>query len=286
MRFFFKSRKFKIAATVVSVLLVLSILAHIAGGILSPQSDLLGALVAPFQKIATNISNSVTDLFQKFESNEQLILQNAALQSEINKLNEKIADYDILKNENDFYKNYLEIKSINPDFKFSNAVIISRDTTDSFGGFTINCGSLSGIEQYDPVITEAGLVGYISQVGLTSSKVTTILSPNISVGVTDSRTGDAGIVTGSVDVIAQGHTKMNNLQRASVVAVGDYIVTAGGGVFPSGILVGKITNIAKEQYSSALYAELEPFVKITEIRQVMVITDFAGKNIINMPSGE
>lgn len=286
MRFFFRSRQFKTAAIITAVLLVISLLARIAGGMLSAQSNLLSTVMAPFQKIVTSVSNNLSDLSQKFQSNETLILENAQLRDEINKLNEKIADYDTKTNENNFYKNYLGIKENNPDFTFSDAVIISRDTTDAFGGFVIDKGTLHGIEAYDPVITDAGLVGYVTQVGMASSKVTTILSPEISVGVTDSRTGDAGVISGSLDVAAEKHTKMNNLQRTAAVAVGDYVITAGGGVFPSGILVGKIKNISQEQHTSVLFAEIEPFVKSEEIRQVMVITDFAGKSIISMPNGE
>ncbi len=283
MRFFFKSRQFKTAAAITAVLVVISIIARIAGGILSPQSNLLGTLIAPFQKMATSISNSVQDFSEKFKSSEALILENAQLIEEINKLEQQVADYDEMKNQNEFYKDYLGIKEANPDFKFTDAVLISRDMTDVFGGFTIDKGSLQGIELYDPVITDAGLVGYVTSVGLTSSKVTTVLDPQISIAAIDSRTGDAGVISGNINSASSGYTQLNNLQRTAAVAVGDYIVTAGGGVFPKGLLIGKIKNISQQEYTSVLYAEIEPFVDTGEIRQVMVITDFTGRSIIDMP---
>ena len=286
MRFFFKSRKFKIAAALTALVLVVSIIARVAGGMMSPQSNLLGTLIAPFQKMVSAISGSITDFSETLKGSEALILENSQLKEQINELNGKVAEYDTLKNENEFYKNYLGIKENNPDFAFADAVIISRDTTDVFGGFTIDKGSLQGIKQYDPVITDAGLVGYVTSVGLTSSKVTTVLSPEISVSAVDSRTGDSGVISGNVGTIGKGYTKLNNLQRSAAVAVGDYVVTAGGGVFPKGILIGKIKNISQDEYTSVLFAEIEPFVNIGETRQVMVITDFAGKSIINMSGGE
>ena len=286
MRFFFKSRKFKIAAALTALVLVVSIIARVAGGMMSPQSNLLGTLIAPFQKMVSAISGSITDFSETLKGSEALILENSQLKEQINELNGKVAEYDTLKNENEFYKNYLGIKENNPDFAFADAVIISRDTTDVFGGFTIDKGSLHGIKQYDPVITDAGLVGYVTSVGLTSSKVTTVLSPEISVSAVDSRTGDSGVISGNVGTIGKGYTKLNNLQRSAAVAVGDYVVTAGGGVFPKGILIGKIKNISQDEYTSVLFAEIEPFVNIGETRQVMVITDFAGKSIINMSGGE
>ncbi len=286
MRFFFKSRKFKIAATLTALMLIISIIARVAGGMMSPQSNLLGTLMAPIHKMVSALSGGITDFNETLKGSEALILENSQLKEQINQLNGKIADYDTLKNENEFYKNYLGIKESNPDFVFADAVIISRDTTDAFGAFTIDKGSLEGIEQYDPVITDAGLVGYVTSVGLTSSKVTTVLSPEISVSAVDSRTGDSGVVSGNIGTITKGYTKLSNLQRSAAVAVGDYVVTAGGGVFPKGILIGKIKNISQDEYTSVLFAEIEPFVKVSEVRQVMVITDFTGRSIINMSGGE
>ncbi len=286
MRFFFKSRKFKIAAAVTALILIISIVARVAGGMLAPQSNLLGTLVAPIQKMVTAISSSIKDFSETLRGSEALILENSQLKEQINNLNGKVAEYDTLKNENEFYKDYLGIKASNPDFVFCDAVIISRDTTDTFGGFTIDKGSLDGVEQYDPVITSAGLIGYVESVGLTSSKVTSVLSPNISVAAVDSRTGDSGVISGSVDSVAKGYTKLSRLQRSAAVAVGDYIVTAGGGVFPKGLLIGKIKNISQDEYTSVLYAEIEPFVDVSNARQVMVITDFAGRSIISMSGGE
>lgn len=286
MRFFFKSRKFKIIAAVLAGVLLLSIISFAVGGIISPQSDLVGALLSPFNKIATSVSNHFEDEKAKKANNEKLILENAELQKQINELREKTADYEAFKSQNDFYKDYLEIKTANPDFRFADAVIITRDASDEFAGFTIDKGSMNGIEKYDPVITDAGLVGYVSAVGLITSKVTTILSPDIAVGALCSRTRDAGIVAGTLGSAAAGNTRMANVQRTSSVAVGDYIATSGSGVFPAGILIGKIKSISQEQYGTSLYAEIETFADIKNIRQVMVITDFEGKNHINISGDE
>ena len=277
MRFFFRSRKFKIISAVTAVILSLTLIAWIAGGIFAPQSSLSGVISSPFQRIATSISNGFKDFTQKFRDNETLIVEKSELQDEINRLNEQIADYEKIKAENEFYKNYLEIKDAHPDFQFESAVIISRDSNDEYGAFTIDTGSVDGIQVHDPVITDAGLVGYVSSVGLTTSKVTTILDPNISVGAIDSRTSDAGIIGGNLALTSGGKTRMYNIRRTSSVAIGDYVVTSGSGVFPKGLLIGKISNISQEEFKTSLYAEIEPFVNVREIRQVMVITDFSGK---------
>ncbi len=277
MRFFFRSRQFKVIVAVVAIITALSILVVSSGGATAPHTSIFGTIAAPIQKIASGISETLENLGEKLQNNEQVILQNAKLLEEINRLNEKITDYDELKADNEFYKEFLEIKEIHPDFKFQNADIISRDSVDAFGGCTIDAGSLQGIEKYDPVITSAGLVGYISEVGLSTSKVTTVLDADISIGAIDSRTRDAGVIGGTLDLAKQGNTQMYNIQRSATVAIGDYVVTSGSGVFPSGILIGKITNIGKKEHATSLYGVIEPFAKISEVSRVMVITDFSGK---------
>lgn len=280
MRFFFKSRQFKIGAGILAILIVISIIARLAGNAIAPQSSIVGSLVAPFQKMVTSVSNGIKDFGKKISDNSTLILENNQLKEQINSLNNTVAEYEKIKAENEFYKDYLEIKDAHPDYTFCDATVISRDSTDKFEAFTIDAGSLSGVSAFDPVITSGGLVGYVSEVGLTTSKVTTLLSSGISIGAIDSRTGDAGVVGGTLEFTEKGHTRMYNIQRSSSVAIGDYIVTSGSGVFPSGLLIGKIVNISQEKYNTSLFAELEPFVDVSELRGVMVLTDFDGKTQI------
>ena len=277
MRFFFRSRQFKILIAVVSVTLALSLVAVIIGGLLSPQSGLLAAITSPFEKLSTDVSAFFEETGKRLQSNEKAILENNALKQEIAELKEQLSEYDQAKRENEFYKNYLELKEDNPEFQFADANIIARDMDDPFGGFVINKGSLNGISAYDPVITHEGLMGYVTEVGLTTCKVTTVLSTNLKAGALDSRTGDSGAVSGSVQLAKDGLCQMNNLVRAGKVAIGDYIVTSGEGIFPAGLLIGEITAINNDAYTNSLYASVKPFADIFEARSVMVITYFPGQ---------
>ncbi len=276
MRYFFKSRRFKIAATILSTLIIISVIARIVGGIISPQSSILGSVIAPFQSAFTSVSNYFDDFVEKINGNEKLATENAELRDKVNELTSSLIDYDKAKQENEFLKQYLEIKDSHTDYQFEEALLIARDTDDPFGSFTLNKGSLHGVSLYDPVIEAGGLVGYISQVGASYSKVTTILSPDISVAAFDRRTGDAGIVMGTLGSAENGNTRIGNLSRSCTVAIGDYIVTSGGGVFPDGMLIGTVSEIGTD-YNSAIYAELVPAVKFDELRDMMIITYFSGQ---------
>lgn len=277
MRFFFRSKQFKIILSVVLALVIVTVSCIILGGRISPQADLAGSIIAPFRTVFTKISQGIEDITDAFTDGDKAMLKNAELESQINDLREQLADYEKATAENEFYKEYLEIKDKHPDFKFAPATLISRDSNDPFKGFTINAGSTDGIEERDPVITEAGLVGYVSQVGLTTSKVVTILDPDITLGALDNRTTDSGILYGSLETASKGLTGLYNLARTCNVAVGDYVVTSGEGIFPEGLLIGSIRTIGSEKYNTSIYATVEPFVNIDAIRNVMVITNFEGQ---------
>lgn len=277
MRFFFRSRQFKIILAVFLSIAVVSAVCAVIGGNISPQADLAGTILAPFRAGAAKISQSISDFAAAFSQGEEAMLKNAELESEINDLREQLAGYEQAISENEFYKDYLEIKEDNPDFKFSPATIIARDSNDPFKSFTVNRGSTDGISEHDPVITDAGLVGYVSQVGLTTCKITTILDPDITLGALDNRTNDSGVLNGALDTAKDGFTGIYNLSRSCNVTVGDYIVTSGEGIFPEGLLIGSVRTIASEEYNTSIYAVVEPFVDLDTIRDVMIITDFEGQ---------
>lgn len=277
MRFFFRSRQFKIILSVVLALIAVSVACIIIGGNMSPQANILGTVSAPFRSALTKISNGISDFVSAYTEGNDLMIKNSELQAEINELREQLADYEKVSSENEFYKDYLEIKDSHPDFSFCAATLISRDKEDPYKSFVINKGSLGGISENDPVITDAGLVGYISEVGLTTSKVATVLSPDITLGALDNRTSDSGIISGSLELAGEGQTKFLNLSRSCSIAVGDYVVTSGEGIFPEGLLIGTIQSIGSDEYNTSIYAAVTTFVNIDEIREVMVITDFEGQ---------
>ncbi len=285
MRFFFRSRQFKIILSVFLVITIVSLIFGISSSRLAPYTDIAGIITAPFKNFSTTVAGEIKDFTAAYKAGNELMLKNAELSSEINDLRQKNVDYDKIKAENDFYKKYLEIKEENTDFKFVPATLISRDSGDPFGGFTINKGSSSDIAVHDPVITDQGLIGYIGELGTTTAKVITILSSDITLGALDSRTSDSGILKGNIELAEKGMCRFSNLARSCSVAIGDYVITSGEGIFPDGLLIGSISYIGNDKYNSSIYADITPFVDFSSVRKVMVINSFKGQGGI-VPSSK
>lgn len=276
MRYFFKSRRFKIAAAILSVLILFSVIAQLAGGALSPQQSILGSIISPFQSAFTSVSNFFKDLNRDINGSEELARENASLQNKVNELTSSLLDYQEAVSENEFLRDYLEMKDNNIDYQFLKTMLIGRDSDDPFGTFTVNKGSLHGVSVYDPVINSSGLIGYVSQVGASYSKITTVLSPDISIAAFDRRTGDLGVLSGTLSSAENGTTRLSNLSRNCSVAIGDHIVTSGGGVFPDGLLVGTVSAVGND-YNSLIFAEVKPAADLSDLRDMMIITYFSGQ---------
>jgi cell shape-determining protein MreC len=59
--------------------------------------------------------------------------------------------------------------------------------------------------------------------------------------------------------------------------VGDKLITAGvGGIYPKGIKVGMITNIAKENFGMTLSVEVVPSVDFDKLEEVLVLIPVEG----------
>ncbi len=281
MRFFFRSRQFKIIAAALAAVILLSLTTLLIKGFVTPQNNLIGTIIAPIQNAAASITQGIDNLKTRFSDNSKLLKENEELKKQVAALTEDLLDYEDSVKENDFYKNYLEIKDEHTDFRFEPAMKIAADSTDPYGSFTINKGKLGGVSLHDPVITDDGLVGYISEVGLSYAKVTTILSPELSVGAYDKRTRDVGAVSGQLAFAEKGQTRLFNITRNCTITVGDYIVTSGGGIFPEGLIIGSVEAVEQEDATAALYAVITPAAELDTISDLMVITYFTGQGTVS-----
>lgn len=275
MKNLFSGKSFKVLLGAVSVLLVLVI---VTTGNSSFGTYLVNLFTLPMQKAAVNAVDSASDT-QK--STKELQDEVNALEEENRKLRNMLIDYYDIKGQNEQLKKYYNLKEENPDYDILPATVIRRDPNENFYGFYIDKGTVDGVEIHDPVVTEKGLVGMVCEVDATSCKVKTILSPDIQVGVLDSKTSNSGIVTGSPRYSDENLTVMTKIPAQHTIKEKDIIVTSGlGGIFPEKIPVGEIQEIRLDEYDSQPMAIIKPYENIKEVTSVAVIKDYLEKGII------
>lgn len=277
MKNFIKSAAFKTLMFIALFLVGIMVYAASTGGVASIPEALTGAIVTPLQTLGATVSDGLQNFTSSFTDSGKLRKENAELQSEINELRDNQVELDQLRQENEFYKQYLQLHEQHSDFQFADGRVIAIDAAGKYNNFTINTGSLNGVKEKDPVITPEGLVGVVYETGLNYSKVHTILDPSTQVSAYIWRTNSSGVTGGTISLAQEGKLKMNYLSRDSGVASGDYVITAGSSIYPAGLKIGEIEEVDQESDGLTLYAIVKPFADIQNLTQVCVITSFDGQ---------
>lgn len=268
----------KVLTTCVIVLLVVAAVTAAIGR--NIFTDFYTWVSKPFQQTTAALTEEGGG-----KTREELLRENSELKDEINGLVSQVIDYDDLKKENEVLKKYYGIKEDNPDYGIAIATVIRRDPNDDFYGFTIDKGSRDNVKVNDPVITDNGLVGWISEVNVTTSKVTTLLSPDAKVGAMDQKTHDSGIATGNVSLSDDGLLVLTVISADNKIKNGDIVITTGvGGVYPANIVIGKVTKLDYDDYDTTPYAVIKPYEDLKSVSDVVVITSFEGQGVVEEAS--
>lgn len=277
---FFRSVKFKIILCMIALFTGIMLYSVTRGGNEIGGERFFVKVFEPVWILAENTSQSVKKYINICLDAESIYEENKRLHDEIGNLNKQLVDYENTKDELQELKKFVGIKEENPDFTLSHPCsVISHITNDPYGSFVIDSGSSDEIELYDPVVTSEGLVGVITSLSTDYSIVTTILSPDVSIGAIGLESKDTGVIEGSPLYAGESVCKMIYIDKdANTLRTGEYIVTSGeGGLFPKNYPVGKVKSIDIEENGLSAFAEIEPFVDFSHITSVMVITDFDGK---------
>jgi len=278
---FLSSVRFKILVALLIVLLGFIIASVYSGGTAMFFARLLGMVTTPLQQASAEISGSVGGFFEKYLRAGEVFEENLRLREEINELRGRLVDYERAMHENEQLREILGVMENRQDLKIELASVIARDPADRFYSFSIDKGSVDGVKYLDPVVTADGLVGYVSEVGMTHAKVSTILDVAVDVGAYDSATRDIGIVTGTVDLAVEGLCQMLYLPRESAIVPGDIILTSGGSLYPRDIMVGTVQSVGPNSHGTSLVAVVKPFADVRNVKNVFVITWFEGQGSEN-----
>ena len=276
MKDFFDTWKFKILVGIAVFLAAIMAYAGANGRLTAAPQELLSVAVAPFQRAAAAVSNGVSSLWEKYTNIDAILEENEKLTTENAELRGQMVDYDKLKAENEAYKALTNIQEQHPEMSYVSSFVIGRDPLDSFYGFTLDKGSLDGVEANDAITSDEGyLLGVVTEVDLTSCKVMTILHPSFNAAGVVSRTRDNGIITGSADYAAEGLCILSNLSRGTLTKANDQVITTGlGGVFPPDVLVGVVQELVPEASGKSTIAVLKPGADPRTVKHVFIITNY------------
>ena len=272
---FFKSRFFIVTLIIAMLLCIMpATLALMGQG--SFVRSVAVTVVSPFQHAASYIGESLGGFARYFTHYDELKEENERLKQQLAEQRQENYEANLYKAENEWLKDYLELKRVNSSLELVDARVIGRETTNTRIIYTLDRGSSAGITKNMPIITAEGVVGHIVEVGLTWSKAVTLSDGRSNVGVYAERSGEIGVLSGDYELTLDGKCEMICSDSSADVAVGDRIMTSGiGSVYPEGLPVGAVTEVRVDEYDRSLRVTVQPFVDFESVTGVMVVCGFS-----------
>ncbi len=253
----------------------MGIFSALSGGRISPVSNLVNILTTPIQKAVSGIGDSVSGFYQKISEYDQMKAENESLRQTLSDTEKKLRDAEKASKENEQLRAALNMKQRNESFVFEPAEIIARGNDNVTATFTLDKGSLSGIAVNNCVMTVDGMVGYVSEVGTNWAIVTTVIDTGMEASAIVSRTRDVASAEGDFELMKQGKFKLSYLEKDAQLVRGDTVETSGfGGLFPKGIILGRVEEVKSESHGITKYAILTPTVDLSHVNHVLVIKSF------------
>ena len=151
------------------------------------------------------------------------------------------------------------------------ARVIGRDSNNFLNFVMVDLGSRHGIEVGMPVLNNEGLVGRVSEVTNTSSKILLISDPLSTVNAILQSSRLTGVVNGVVG----GDPVMGFIPQGTLVGVGEVVLSSGmGGNFPKGIPIGQVIEVRQRDFEVFQEAVIRPIVDFGRLEFVLIVTNF------------
>ena len=203
---------------------------------------------------------SVVKLAKDYQSYEKLLEQNKELRRELQQMKSWKEAALQLEQEN---ARLLDLSQLRLDSKLTHVSgIVMADSGSPFRqSVLLNIGSRDGIQDGWAAMDGLGLVGRISGVGSSTSRVLLLTDNASQIPVILQPSGQDAIVMGDNSFAPP----VEFIENADLVRPGDRIITSGGGgVLPAGLLVGTLAMDPNGRLRARLAADYErlEFLKV------------------------
>ncbi|MBK36354.1 MAG: rod shape-determining protein MreC [Gemmatimonadetes bacterium] len=148
------------------------------------------------------------------------------------------------------------------------AKVIAKDPDRIANTILIDLGKSDGITERMPVVTAEGLVGRVLESYDGTSVVQLLLDRNCRVSAVVQRASR----TQGIVMVEDSGFHLNHVPLRSDIEVGDEVVSSGlGGIFPHGLLAGRVIALGDEESGLFREVELEPAVDFSNLEEVFVL---------------
>ena len=240
---------------------------------MTPVRSAVSSVIAPMQKGINAIGVKISERMDYATTLKKTVRKNKKLQSQIDKLS---AENKLLQQDKYELENFRKLYDLDQQYAGYPKVaarVISSDPDNWYNTFIIDKGSKNGLKKNMNVMANGGLVGIITEVNKSYSKVRSIIDDNSNISGTVLGSSENCIVSGNLKLINNGVIEVSGINGDAKIEDGAEVVTSQiSDKYLPGILIGYLKDLKKDSSNITHTGYLSPVVDFSSLDMVLVIT--------------
>lgn len=225
------------------------------------------------QSLVSRPTHFVAGFFESVEDLQITYNENKELKKRLDKLASLEAQVHLLDKENKELRDILDKKETLRDFEPIQATVVGRNPDHWHEMIIINKGKVDGIKTNMPVITSKGVIGKVKNIATFTSTVQLL-------STMDPKYRISAVIQADQEIfgLVEGYDEERELLLIKTIPYnaeikkGQNVITSGlGGVFPKGLVIGKVVEVVPDQYGLNQTAYVKPGANFYDIENVIVI---------------
>ena len=275
-----KARVVALALVLVSLALLTVYFRESDGGPLHGAQRIAVSVVTPFEVAAERVARPFRDAYGWTTDVFTAKGENARLEAQVEDLRRKLIENETAAQENEELRQLLEYRD-GPKFPRDYDPVTTRIIVQPQSVFrqevTVAAGSADGVRADDPVVTDDGLVGTVTNVTRNAAKVQLLSDQQAAASAYVLESGATGIVlhglSESDDALSLDRVaKDDEVDRGNIVVTSGYTVGEYQSLFPRGIPVCIVTSVSQRDVDTFKRVQCAPLVDFQSLHEVIVLT--------------
>lgn len=226
------------------------------------------SISAPAQERFNLIINQIKGGWKFLNALQEISQKNISLEKEIKELLAQNTKLKELEKENEVLRSRLNLPK-DQNYQIELANVVGRDFQGLEKHMLINKGSANDVKKNMPIVAFNNiLVGKVIEVYENFSKVLLIASSNSKVPALIQESRSEGIIYGAKENLFL----LDLVPKDAKIEIGQTVITSGiEGIFPKGLLIGRVSATESLDQEMFLKIEVAPAVEFNSLERVFVI---------------
>ncbi len=233
----------------------------------APLRDGLRRVIGSPVRLLDRIAQKFVSAGNVIISARNLARDNSSLKQQNFELEAKLAQLQTIQSQNQQLRRDLNFKDEHKELRLLAANVIGYSPTGLHQAVTIDRGKRDGLRENQAAIGDGHLIGEVKNVSDSTAEVWLLNNPSLLTPVMLAGSQTIGILKGSIQGLI-----VENIPLDAKVKTGDNVVTSSlEGLYPSGIVIGKVEEIVSSKEEIFLTLRVSSPVNINSVSQLYIV---------------